>query len=234
MKRTICFLLLFILISLNGFAYNPYHSEINTLQELGILNELKWDETSFITRRDMVDIVYCIARNGRDYLSQKDFPPVLDGFVDIAPEDVDLVFSACTAGILKGREEIDGKFIDFDSLGTYQDGVTFVARLFMLYPIFFSEEAIINSVPTGEDPYFYILEHLGIINSRTIVDSFNQTITDEQKNQPMKAYDFFDIVCRALYAPVTFTGYGGIYTSSYINRRIHWPEDTGTIFIPNS
>ena len=231
-KIVICFCLIISLINIDSFAIsstgntNSYTEAITVLESLDIIRkpETKWNESSFISRRDILEMIYIVKSYSREfvvnpsYRSAEELQEVKqEGLlhehkeysdVELGSYDDFLVTSAECYGLFNGVNSSSGYLANLDNYATYGEALTFVGYLF--YD---------TTYGLTIDEYYNIAKDMNIINPIGNLDQLSLKINEDDLKQSISAYDFLILLYRSLYVPNgEISDWGSDLDSFYVNR----------------
>lgn len=107
---------------------------------------------------------------------------------------------------------------NFNSYATYEEALTMIGRLFNDY----SRTHRFNEFPKQEEhPYYVYAEQLGLINCKNEMQVSAPIIKEEQLNDYISAWEFMNLLHRAMYVPFSFIAdYANEDNYHYIDRFI--------------
>ncbi len=202
---------------------------IKNLEGLDIIrnSEDYGDSKSYIKRRDILEKIYIIKSSSREFVINpiyrtekeltelKDKNPYKQGvsagyknYSDVRDGSYDdyLITSAEYYFIFNGKKEEENHIADLDSDATIHEALTFIGYLF--------KDTCSGWTMTD---YFNLAEELELINTDKYIYSLQ--VTPNQLTEKITAYDFFNILYRALYVPNNaLSDWGSELDVYYINR----------------
>jgi len=187
----------------------------------------RWSEDDYITRRDVLKILYIARRGTREmpgYWGEHDDDDAKSiekwkeglreiirvDFVDIGYGTFDYYFFYAVTrmtvnyDMLQGRDTDEGPVIDFDSYATYGEALTFIGRLFEDVSLYrgFDPRPQNKLVDYDQEyPYYDFACRIGLINSTSPIDFGSPRITEDQLDEYIPAYEYMHLVRRLLYIP---------------------------------
>ena len=209
----------------NSISVNAYTgtviSAIDELERFDIVRNPreKWTQYDFIARRDAFKMPYIITVIGRSTPREFLFKPgerddiIRDhaffdeaGYkyettyfkdVEVGSDDDCFVLSLMFCGLMTGREENGEYYAALDEYMTYNEAFATIYRLLKDWtrPYYFPYQP-----PEGKT-FFSIAEEFGLINNNNSVYSAGLTVSEEQLNDPIPAYEYMYLLDSALYIP---------------------------------
>lgn|GEM_PF-3351881 len=198
---------------------------VNSLKNLDIVRdpEKRWNETDYITRRDMFKMVHVVK--GKNIGKARQF------FVNVNDEEADekinaikeklsyykvvefkdvqygtydyyLVYSLLVLNLISGKINEEGYIADLDAYATYEEALTVIGHLFDDIDMHGGMPGTLYLIDLKDKhPYFKFACEIGLINSSSKVDLSSPKIDETMLNQPILAYEFMHLLYRALYIP---------------------------------
>lgn len=188
----------------------------------------RWNETDYITRRDVFKMAYVVKIDTRWYFlvptdmndaeeveeinqeiekrkaEKKERYHMQTEYADIVPgtDDYYLVYNLLAAQLIAGQPDGDVHNANLDAYATYEEALTVLVRLFLFLGYMPAESLGGLLDYSGPHKAFDIATDMNLINSKNPYDVYTQHISLEQLDQPITAYRFMHLLDRALYLPV--------------------------------
>lgn len=188
----------------------------------------RWNETDYITRRDVFKMAYVVKMDTRWYFlvptdvndaeeveeinqeiekrkaEKKERYHMQTEYADIVPgtDDYYLVYNLLAAQLIAGQPDGDVHNANLDAYATYEEALTVLVRLFLFLGYMPAESLGGLLDYSGPHKAFDIATDMNLINSKNPYDVYTQHISLEQLDQPITAYRFMHLLDRALYLPV--------------------------------
>lgn len=225
-------------------------NSISKLEKLDIVRKPfeRWKQEDGITRRDMFKMAYIIKNGNREFYenntNSEEAITYIENwkeknswrqteYMDVEPASFDyyLTYSLLRTRLISGEHGENGYVANFDSYGTYEQALTIIGRLFDdpdIYGNFYLENELVDK--QKEHPYYIFACNIGLINSSNPMNVASPQITIEQLNQPITAYEYMDLLYRALYIPfVRVKDYEVSVNAHYIDYYWLLPMENDTI-----
>jgi len=233
MKKSliIVFILTLLLTTLTAFSkekYDRYTLDcINNLDKYRVVDTPfeRWTNVDFIKRRDVLDLIFFIRFQFRDYdlVGGGNDDESNFNYVDIklGTDDEFFVHALSITGILEGRNISGSLYAYLDEDTTYYEALVLLGRLFTNHNRSNITDEILGNYQIYY-PYFYYLQDLKIINNTSPVDLWCPQLSIEELDDKIPAYEFLSILNRALYVPTNPEGgYDPSLSCYYINDFIY-------------
>lgn len=220
MKKLVALILAMILCSsLSVSAFGSYAREcMLQLESCGILEKPfeKWDENSFITRKDSL-VAVSKTRTPQGYLDviydrdAEELHFIYDNALGYEFSDIEyasedyylasiLVAQGLIRGSLEGNEPASVKARFYDNL-TYGEALIILSRMFTHENIPYGYEAVLLENYPSDTPYLDYFTDMRVINSQIFSDPYCPQISAEDLDQPIPTHEFFILLCRVMYEP---------------------------------